>query len=59
MLAKQIGIKQIVVFLNFIDVLQEQNDKETLELVELEVRELLQYYGFDPLKIPIIHGLFH
>ena len=57
LLAKQIGIKEIVVFLNFVDILKAQNDNETLELVELEVRELLTYYGFDGKTVPIISGM--
>lgn len=58
LLAKQIGVKQIVVFINFVDVLRAQKDSDTLELVELEVRELLDYFGFDSKKIPIIKGIF-
>ena len=57
LLAKQIGVKQIVVFINFVDVLRAQKDTDTLDLVELEVRELLDYFGFDSKKIPIIKGI--
>ena len=41
LLAKQIGVKNIVVFINKADVV----DAETLELVEIEIRELLSQYG--------------
>lgn len=58
LLAKQIGVKQIIVFINFVDVLRAQKDSDTLDLVELEVRELLDYFGFDSKNIPIIKGNF-
>lgn len=42
-LAKQIGVRDIVVFINKADMV----DKEVVELVEIEVRELLDFYGFN------------
>ncbi|KAG9510417.1 Elongation factor Tu, mitochondrial, partial [Fragariocoptes setiger] len=51
-LAKQIGIEKIVVFLNKADV----SDKETIELVEMELRELMTELGFDGEGTPIIVG---
>jgi len=53
LLAKQVGVPAIVVFLNKCDMVQ---DKEILELVEMEVRELLTKYGFDGEKAPVIKG---
>src|SRR2546421_3484444 len=53
LLARQVGVPYIVVFLNKADKI---DDKELLELVELEVRELLTKYGFPGDKTPIIHG---
>ncbi|KIE58194.1 elongation factor Tu [Methylacidiphilum kamchatkense Kam1] len=53
LLARQVGVPYIVVFLNKVDMV---DDKELLELVELEVRELLTQYGFPGDKIPIIKG---
>src|ERR1700716_2632999 len=53
LLARQVGVPYIVVFLNKADKI---DDKELLELVELEVRELLTKYGFPGEKTPIIHG---
>lgn len=52
LLAKQIGVQNIVVFINKADVV----DNELVELVELETRELLQEYGFDEKSTPIIPG---
>lgn len=51
-LAKQIGIEKVVIFLNKVDVA----DKETVELVEMELRELMTELGFDGDNTPIIHG---
>lgn len=51
-LAKAIGVKNIVVYLNKADLA----DKDMLELVELEVRELLAEYGYDSEKVPVISG---
>jgi elongation factor Tu len=53
LLARQVGVPYIVVFLNKTDMV---DDPELLELVELEVRELLSSYGFPGDKIPIIKG---
>jgi len=53
LLARQVGVPAIVVFLNKCDMVE---DKELLELVELEVRELLKSYGFPGDKIPVIKG---
>lgn len=53
LLAKQVNVPAIVVFLNKCDMVQ---DKEILDLVELEVRELLTKYGFLGDKTPIIKG---
>ena len=51
--ARQVGVPAIVVFLNKVDTVQ---DKELLELVEMEIRELLTSYQFPGDKIPIIKG---
>jgi len=51
--AKQVGVPRIVVFLNFCDMV---DDKELLELVEIEVRELLSYCGFAGDDAPVING---
>ncbi len=53
LLARQVGVPFIVVFLNKTDMV---DDPELLELVELEVRELLTSYGFPGEKIPIVKG---
>ncbi|MBI2935579.1 MAG: elongation factor Tu [Chloroflexi bacterium] len=53
LLARQVNIPSMVVFLNKVDLME---DKELLELVELEVRELLTKYGFPGDKIPVIRG---
>jgi elongation factor Tu len=53
LLARQVGVPKIVVFLNKIDLV---DDPELLELVEMEVRELLTKYGFDGDNAPIIRG---
>ena len=53
LLARQVGVPFIVVFLNKAD---KVDDKELLELVELEVRELLTKYEFPGDKIPIVQG---
>ena len=53
LLARQVGVPHIVVFLNKVDVV---DDPELLELVELEVRELLTSYGFPGDDIPVISG---
>ena len=53
LLARQVGVPAIVVFLNKCDMV---DDKDLLDLVEMEVRELLSKYDFPGDKIPIIHG---
>ena len=53
LLARQVGVPALVVFLNKVD---QVDDEELLELVEMEVRELLTEYGFDGDDIPIISG---
>ena len=53
LLARQVGVPQIVVFMNKTDLV---DDEELLELVELEVRELLTSYEFDGDDIPVIQG---
>jgi elongation factor Tu len=53
LLARQVGVPALVVFLNKVDLV---DDAELLELVELELRELLTHYGFPGDEIPIIRG---
>jgi len=53
LLARQVGVPQIVVFMNKVDLVE---DPEMLELVEMEVRELLSSYEFDGDNTPIIKG---
>jgi elongation factor Tu len=53
LLARQVEVPSIVVFLNKVDMM---DDPELLELVELELREMLTGYGFPGDDIPIIHG---
>ena len=53
LLANQVGVPRIVVFLNKCDMV---DDDELLELVEMEVRELLSEYGFDGDNTPIVRG---
>jgi elongation factor Tu len=53
LLARQVGVPYIVVYLNKVDMV---DDKELLELVELEVRELLTEYEFPGNEIPIVKG---
>ena len=53
LLARQVNVPRIVVFLNKCDMV---DDEEMLELVEMEVRELLNEYGFDGDNTPIIRG---
>ena len=52
LLAKQVNVPKIVVFLNKVDLVE---DAEMLELVEMEVRDLLKFYDFDE-DCPVIHG---
>ena len=53
LLARQVGVKYIVVYLNKCDMV---DDEELLELVEMEVRDLLSSYGFPGDEIPVIKG---
>lgn len=53
LLARQVGVPQIVVFMNKVDLV---DDPELLDLVEMEIRELLSSYGFDGDNTPIIRG---
>lgn len=53
LLARQVGVKNIVIFLNKCDITE---DEDMLELVEMEIRELLTKYEFDGDNTPIIHG---
>ena len=53
LLARQVGVPALVVFMNKVDMV---DDPELLELVELEVRELLSKYNFPGDKIPIVKG---
>jgi elongation factor Tu len=53
LLARQVGVPQVVVFMNKVDLV---DDPELLELVEMEIRELLTSYGFDGDNTPIIKG---
>ena len=53
LLARQVGVPRIVVFLNKCDVV---DDPELLDLIELEVRELLSTYQFDGDSVPIVRG---
>jgi elongation factor Tu len=52
-LAQQVGVRNLVVFLNKCDAVK---DPELLDLVELEVRDLLKSYGFPGDKVPVIRG---
>ena len=53
LLARQVGIKKLVVFINKVDMIA---DKEMLELVDMEMRDLLSTYNFDGENTPIIMG---
>lgn len=53
LLARQIGVEHVVVFINKADAVE---DKELLELVELEIRELLTDYGYDGENTPVVVG---
>ncbi|HLL95040.1 MAG TPA: GTP-binding protein, partial [Spirosoma sp.] len=53
LLARQVGVPQLVVFMNKVDMV---DDPELLELVEMEIRELLSFYNFDGDYIPVIQG---
>jgi elongation factor Tu len=53
LLAKQVGVPRMVVFMNKVDMV---DDPELLDLVEMEVRELLNFYGFEGDDTPVIRG---
>ena len=53
LLARQVNVPRIVVFLNKVDIV---DDPEMIDLVEMEVRELLNFYNFDGDNAPIIRG---
>jgi elongation factor Tu len=53
LLARQVGVPKIVVFMNKVDMVE---DAELLDLVEMEIRELLSFYQFDGDNTPIIRG---
>lgn len=53
LLARQVGVPKLVVFMNKVDLV---DDEELLELVEIEVRELLGFYDFDADNTPVIQG---
>ncbi|KAH3842979.1 hypothetical protein DPMN_116485 [Dreissena polymorpha] len=52
LLARQIGLERVVVFINKADIV----DQEMLELVELEIRDLLEEFGYDSINTPVICG---
>jgi elongation factor Tu len=53
LLARQVGVPKLVVFMNKVDLV---DDPELLELVEMEIRDLLSFYGFDGDNTPVIQG---
>lgn len=53
LLARQVGVKKLVVFINKVDQI---SDPEMLELVDMEIRDLLSTYNFDGENTPIIMG---
>ncbi len=53
LLARQVGVPRMVVFMNKVDLV---DDPELLDLVEMEIRDLLTFYGFDGDNTPIIRG---
>ncbi|GHT07310.1 elongation factor Tu [Bacteroidia bacterium] len=53
LLARQVNVPKLVVFMNKVDIV---DDKEMLELVEMEMRELLSFYQFDGDNTPVIQG---
>lgn len=55
LLAKQIGIQHVVVFINKVDAA----DEEMVELVEMEIRELMTEMGYDGDKAPVVKGKCH
>lgn len=53
LLSKQVGIEKLIVFINKVDMV---DDEEMLELVEMEVQDLLEQYGFNGAETPFIRG---
>jgi elongation factor Tu len=53
LLARQVGVPKLVVFMNKVDLV---DDPELIELVEMDIRELLSFYGFDGDNAPVIQG---
>jgi elongation factor Tu len=53
LLARQVGVPRLVVFMNKVDLV---DDEEILEIVEMEIRDLLTFYGFDGDNTPVIQG---
>jgi elongation factor Tu len=53
LLGRQVGVPRMVVFMNKVDMV---DDLELLELVDMEIRELLSFYGYDGDNVPIIQG---
>jgi len=53
LLARQVGVPKLVVFMNKCDSV---DDPEILEIVEMEIRDLLTFYGFDGVNTPVIRG---
>jgi elongation factor Tu len=53
LLARQVGVPKMVVYMNKVDLV---DDPELLDLVEMEIRDLLTFYGFDGAETPIIRG---
>ena len=53
LLGRQVGVPRIVVFMNKVDMV---DDEELLELVEMEIRELLSFYDYDGDNVPVIQG---
>ena len=53
LLARQVNVPRLVVFMNKVDLV---DDEEMLELVEMEMRELLSFYNFDGDNTPVIQG---
>ncbi len=53
LLARQVNVPRIVVFLNKVDLV---DDPEIVDLVEMDIRELLSFYGFDGDNVPVIRG---
>ena len=53
LLARQVGVPRIVVFMNKVDAVE---DEELLELVEMEIRDLLSFYEYDGDSVPVVQG---